>query len=176
MKKILVISTSLNPASNSRKLASVAFDELVKTTDAEFIDLRDYSLPICDGDSCYGNESVRLLGEKIKNASCIIMAVPIYNYDVSASAKNLIELTGKAWSEKVVGFLCAAGGKSSYMAVMGIANSLMLDFRCLIVPRFVYTDGAAFSQDAVTDDEVLERVRELTRAALRLGQASPAPV
>jgi FMN reductase len=37
---------------------------------------------------------------------------------------------------KVVGFLCAAGGKSSYMSVMRLANSLMLDFRCLIIPHF----------------------------------------
>jgi FMN reductase len=39
---------------------------------------------------------------------------------------------------KTVGFLISAGGHGSYMSVMPFANSLMLDFRCWIVPRFVY--------------------------------------
>ena len=46
-------------------------------------------------------------------------------------------MAGRAFTGKPVGFVCAAGGRSSYMAVLGLANSLMLDFRCLIVPRFV---------------------------------------
>ena len=71
----------------------------------------------------------------------MIVAAPVYNYDVSASAKNMIELTGNAWEDKMVGFLCAAGGMSSYMSVMAYANSLMLDFRCVIIPRFVYATG-----------------------------------
>jgi FMN reductase len=96
------------------------------------------------------------------------MAVPIYNYDVNAAAKNLVELTGRSWTDKVVGFLCAAGGRSSYMAVMGVANSLMLDFRCLIIPRFVYADGSAFAGDGISDEKVQERVQELAETAIKL--------
>ena len=39
----------------------------------------------------------------------IVLATPVYNYHVSAATKNLIELTGSAWEDKLVGFLCAAG-------------------------------------------------------------------
>ena len=35
---------------------------------------------------------------------------------------------------------------SSYMSVMAYANSLMLDFRCVIIPRFVYATGSAFAE------------------------------
>ncbi len=56
----------------------------------------------------------------------------------------MIELAGSAWEDKIVGFLCAAGGMSSYMSVMAYANSLMLDFRCVIIPRFVYATGDIF--------------------------------
>ncbi|MDP6500219.1 MAG: hypothetical protein QF847_03295 [Candidatus Marinimicrobia bacterium] len=61
----------------------------------------------------------------------------MYNYDVNAAAKNLLELTGSGWNEKTVGFICNAGGDKSYMSVMSFANSLMLDHRCKIIPCFV---------------------------------------
>src|SRR6185369_16964444 len=153
-KKYLVISSSLNPGSNSRLLAKAATESLSKKADAELLDLRDYPLPLCDGGEAYGDANVRILSEKIKNADGILVAVPIYNWDVSAAAKNLVELTGKAWENKTVGFLCAAGGKFSYMSVMSFANSLMLDFRCLIVPRFVYADGSQFSAEEISDPQV----------------------
>jgi FMN reductase len=96
------------------------------------------------------------------------MAAPVYNFYLSAAAKNLIELTGRAWTDKLVGFLCAAGGKSSYMSVMNVANSLMLDFRCLIIPRFVYADGASFQADRITDSDLQRRIVELADTARRL--------
>ena len=118
---------------------------------------------MCDGDSTYKNSKVKELREKIQNAKGILFAVPIYNYDVNAAAKNLIELTGDAWTNKVVGFLCAAGGKGSYMSVMSLANSLMLDFRCLIIPRFVYSTSEDFEEGEVIDPKVGNRVSELAK-------------
>src|SRR5690349_15809359 len=126
----LVISSSLNPASKSRILAhraKVLLDE--QGADAEYIDIRDVSLPACDGDACYSHPAVRDLAVRISKADGVILATPIYNYSVGASAKNLVEVTGQAWAYKPVSFLCAAGGQGSYMAVMGLANMLMLDFR-----------------------------------------------
>jgi FMN reductase len=95
---------------------------------------------------------------------------------VNAVAKNLIELTGRAWIYKLVGFMCAAGGQASYMSVMNIANSLMLDFRCLVVPRFVYALGDAFGNDRtedmfVADEGILERLQELTDMTVKLSAA-----
>ena len=63
----------------------------------------------------------------------------------------MIELTGSAWEDKIVGFLCAAGGMGSYMSVMAYANSLMLDFRCVIIPRFVFATGEGFDGDNIID-------------------------
>ena len=97
--------------------------------------------------------------------------VPIYNYDANAAAKNFVELTGDAWENKLVAFLCSAGGHGSFMSIMALANSLMLDFRCVIVPRFVYTTGAAFAGDKITDAKVAARVAECARATARLAAA-----
>ncbi len=164
----LIVSCSLNPESNSRKMARAAFDLLNEKGGAEWLDLRDFELPICDGGAAYSHANVEIVAQKIRDAKCIVMAVPIYNFDVNAAAKNLIELTGRAWTEKVVGFLCAAGGKSSYMSVMGVANSLMLDFRSLIIPRFVYADGSSFDNESVSDALVKTRIEELVDTAITL--------
>ena len=99
------------------------------------------------------------------------MCVPIYNFDVNAAAKNLIELTGSSWSGKVVGFACAAGGKSSYMSVMGVANSLMLDFRAHIIPRFVYATGESFGEASVTDPDLQLRLKEFSDEMIRVTRA-----
>ena len=128
-------------------------------------------LPLCDADKCYLNAGAQKLNKAIESADGIMIAAPVYNYDVSAAAKNMIELTGSSWEEKVVGFLCAAGGTSSYMAVMAYANSLMLDFRTVIVPRFVYATGDAFDGDEVTDKKVITRIEHAADELVRFTQA-----
>ena len=172
MAKYLVVSTSGNPDSNSRRMGRLAFAHWEKTkVDCEWIDLRELSLPVCDADACYAHPGAQGLTRAIEAAAGIIVAAPVYNYDVSASAKNMIELTGSAWEDKVVGFLCAAGGMSSYMSVMAYANSLMLDFRCVIVPRFVYATGSAFEGDSPADSNIVERIEEVAAEVVRFTEA-----
>lgn len=159
--KYLVVSTSLNPGSRSRLLARKTHEALDKLVGADWIDLQEIELPFCDGDKAGAHPNVARVRHAIESAAGIIMAVPIYNYASGAAAKNLIELTGRAWSDKVVGFLCAAGGKSSYMSIMSLANSLMLDFRTIVIPAFVYADGSCFEGGKIVDEDVNRRVGEL---------------
>ena len=70
-----------------------------------------------------------------------------------------------------MGFLCAAGGMSSYMSVMAYANSLMLDFRSVIIPRFVYATGEAFEHDSLKDEEVEQRIRQVADELVRFTKA-----
>lgn len=160
----LVISCSHNPKSRSAILAREALAELKSVgAEAEWVNLAQIELPLCDGGACYGHANVGLLSEKIITAQGILLAAPIYNYDLNAAAKNLLELTGRNWTGKVVGFACAAGGQGSYMSIMPFANSLMLDFRCIIVPRFVYATGAAFDENSIVDAQVQQRLTGLAR-------------
>ena len=172
MAKHLVISTSGNPKSNSRRMGRLAFDYLQKTSgDCEWLDLRELDLPLCDADVCYGAAGAQKLNAAIKAADGILIASPVYNYDMSASAKNMIELTGSSWEDKVVGFLCAAGGMSSYMSVMSYANSLMLDFRCVIIPRFVYATGSAFNDGEPADPKIVTRIEQVAAELIRFSKA-----
>ena len=136
-----------------------------------FLDLRAVNLPLCDGETAYGHPDVAKCAKLITEARVIIAATPVYNYDVCAALKNLVELTGDSWEDKVVGFLCAAGGASSYMSVMSLADSLMLDFRCLIIPRFVYATRNDFSDAKVPTEEVKGRIARLAQASLAIKNA-----
>lgn len=168
----LVISASLDPESNSRTLALAAADALRGVgRNVDFLDLRDEPLPMCDGGSTYAHPALDRLNARITGAEGILCAAPIYNYDVNAALKNLVELTGSAWEDKTVGFLCAAGGQASYMSVMAFANSLMLDFRCVIVPRFVYTTSRDFGDDGKPTPAIAKRVEDLAAALVRLSAA-----
>jgi len=166
---LLIISASLNPASKSRLLVEAASATL--TADGvthQILDLRNLPLPLCDGGAAYGDPNVAKAAMLVREASAIMVASPIYNYDVNAALKNLLELTGKAWTDKTVSFLVAAGGNSSYMSIMSVVNSLMLDFRCVIVPRFVYAAPADFNENGIASETVTDRVAECARATAQL--------
>ena len=91
----------------------------------------------------------------IDAAGAILVSSPVYNYDLNAAAKNLMELTGSAWMDKPVGF----------------ANSLMFDFRCLVVPRFVYGTKDDFTEADEPGPEIRGRVEQLATAAVDLARA-----
>lgn len=168
----LVVSCSLNPGSRSATLAQHAVEALRGLdVSVDLLDLREHPIPLCDGGDANSHESVAELRARIRAADVILLAAPIYNYDTNAAAKNLIELTGSAWEDKIVGFLCAAGGRGSYMSILSLANSLMLDFRCLIVPRFVYAVDADFQPDGNPAQFIRHRLQTLCAESTRLASA-----
>ena len=168
----LVISASLHPDSRSRILGRACRDHLqTLQRDTQWFDLAEHPLPLCDGATAYGDPNVRKLSELIQSAQAVFLAAPVYNYDVNSAAKNAVELTGKAWTGKVVSLMLAAGGQGSYMSAMGLANSLMLDFRCLIVPRFIYTTGDSFEGHQLADENIQQRVEQLVGETLFVSDA-----
>src|SRR5436189_5327376 len=122
MPKHLVISTSGNPDSNSRRMGRVALAHLQKKKiDCDWIDIREMDLPLCDADKCYGMPGSKKLSAAIHHADGILIAAPVYNYDVAAATKNMIELTGSAWENKIVGFVCAAGRLATSISVLALS-------------------------------------------------------
>ena len=172
MAKHLVISTSGNPDSNSRRMGRTAFQHLQKRkVHCDWIDIREMDLPLCDAHKCYEMPGSKKLSAAIKAADGILIAAPVYNYDVAAATKNMIELTGSVWENKIVGFLCAAGGHASYMSVMAYANSLMLDFRCVIIPRFAFATSNAFDGERISDQKITERIKQVADELVRFTKA-----
>lgn len=168
----LVISTSLNPESRSFLLAQEAHRLLSLKGEADFLDLRKARLPMFDGGKNTKSRAVQRVKRKIQNATTILIAAPVYNYDVGAAVKNLIEHTGDAFADKTVGFMVAAGGKGARMAYLGLANSMMMDFRCLIIPTFVVADKSAFEGNLITEAFTNERLQMLVEGAVKLNGIS----
>lgn len=176
----LIVSTSLNNDSRSRQLAELAREALLQhQVAADFLDLRSLSLPICDGDAAYAHPSVKAASRRIADAAGILLAFPVYNYTAGSSVKNLLELTGGggggAWRSKVVGLMYTGGGTASYMASLSLANALMLDFQCLIVPRLVYATGDDLPDNQPPSASLVRRVGELVEEFLRIARALAAP-
>ena len=57
------------------------------------------------------------------------------------------------------------------MSVMAYANSLMLDFRCVIIPRFVFATSEAFDGENITDKKITERVEKVANDLVRFTKA-----
>src|SRR5205814_9047329 len=96
MPKHLVISTSGNPDSNSRRMGQKAFAHLQKQKMAcDWIDIREMELPLCDADQCYGRPGSKKISATIEAADGIMIAAPGYQYDVGAAANKMIGLVGR---------------------------------------------------------------------------------
>ena len=175
MDRLTIIATSLNSTSKSQLLAAhlgaVATD---RGHDVEIIDLRSLDLPLAGTPGCWDHPAVSRLSEVIADADHIVIATPIYCYDANAAAKNVIELANRAFEDKVVGFVCSAGGMRSYMSVMALANHLMLDFRSVIVPRFVYVNKHEWTEDGAPSADVDRRLKRLCEDLERVS-VGPAP-
>ena len=170
--KALILSTSLNPNSKSRRIAQVIRQQLEKAgAHTEWLDLQEHDLPFCGQAGTSQQALVLDMRAMVERADAIVLAAPIYNYDVNAAAKNFIELTGRTWTGKVVALAVAAGGQRSGMAPMGIINSLMLDFRCIVLPRYVYASRGDYTEDGEPGEATQERIGELSQELMRVGSA-----
>ena len=59
---------------------------------------------------------------------------------------------------------------------MGLANNLMLDFRVIFVPRYVYAVGSDFGDDReetmhIASDKIMDRMRELVETTVTIASA-----
>lgn len=164
--RLAIVNSSLSSDSNTRMLCRHAHAHaLARGIAADFIDLRDHRvLPYGEE----GSEGVGQIEAQLEAAGAIILAFPLYNFNMNASLKALIEHCGSCFEDKVVGLMTAAGGRSSYMSVFSVGQSLMLDFRSWVVPRYVYAVGGDFGAEAIASPEVRRRVEQLVETAHRV--------
>ena len=61
--------------------------------------------------------------------------------------------------------MVAASGKQSFLAPLGIINTLMVDFRAIVTPRYVYSSADDFDDSGVSRP-VKERLELLVEETL----------
>ncbi len=145
---VAILNANLAAGGKTGHLAEVlAADFLANGHAATIVSLAERDLPACDGGLCYKNGNTIALTAELAKADALLLVSPIYNYDLNAAAKNLIELTGYSWKGKAVGLVCTAGAEKSYLSPLAFLNSLATDYRCLVSPRYVYVTRADFNAD-----------------------------
>ena len=99
MKKVVVISTSLRPGSNSHAMA----EQFAKGAEAagnqvELVSLRGKEIKYCVGclscqktGACIFKDDVPAIMESVLNADVVCWATPIYYYEMSGQMKTLID-------------------------------------------------------------------------------------
>lgn len=168
--RLPVISCSLDPGSSSRRLAEQSAALLSASGyRSEVIDLASVALPAFDNDRVFASDAFHTLHELIRAADGVVLAFPIYNWAPSSTVKSLIEATGAtgdgrraAWFDKVVTFVCAAGLPHSYMATGALAQSLMLDFKCVVNPYAAYFSERDWDADALAPDRAARLEKTMT--------------
>jgi chromate reductase len=93
--KVLVFAGALRTDSCNKKFAREAL-RLVRDAgiDGEFVDLKDYPMPVYDGDieAASGLPAATVaLGQKIRAADAIILSTPEYNGSIPGTLKNVID-------------------------------------------------------------------------------------
>lgn len=99
--------------------------------------------------------------DQLAGADGVILCFPVYNFNMNATLKAVIEHCGPAMAGKVVGLMATAGGRFGYMSVLSVVQSLMFDLRAWVVPRQVYAITDDFDGESITSDEVRQRVEQL---------------
>ena len=175
---ILTISANLTELSSTKTLAKLAHNAIKQhDSNASFLSLHEYPIPICDGRESFGNPMVQQLNEKLQHFTGFVFATPIYNYTINSTLKSLIEHCGRAFTDKPIGFICTAGGEKSFMSLMPTINSMMLDFRCIVLPRFLYVTSSQFNEDkTISDQDILNRINQFASEITSLTQRLNSPL
>lgn len=178
---VLIVSTALRAGSKTRVIADALCAACeAASAPATVLDLAATPLPLCDGATCYQDAGVTAATAQVRAARAVVLCFPVYNHQANAAAKNFVEVTNGGWDGKVVGLVANGGTDRSYLAPLSMANSLMVDHRCLVVPRFVFVTPTNFEVDGrlgVSGEiamRLTELARELTYLAPQWPMAKPA--
>lgn len=177
MLRVLILSCSLKEQSKSRILAHAANDFLHKQgIETRLVDMREVSLPEYGSEECDQSVAVQQLTQEIAWANGVVIATPIYNWAVNSVVKKVVEATGadetgrkvRAWEDKVITFLCSAGVPQAYLAYLPTANSLMVDYKCIINPHVVFAVESDFDGSKITNESISKRLERVVSIAVEL--------
>ena len=178
MKKVVVLSTSLRPGSNSHALAE-KFAEGAKAAgnEVEFISLRGKEIKFCIGclscqktGACVFKDDVPAIMDRVLKADVVCWATPIYYYEMSGQMKTLLDrgnpLFVADYAFRDVYFLASAAEDEPGVparAVSGLEGWI----ECFPKARLA---GTVFGGGVTESGEMKDHPEKL-RAAYELGKA-----
>ncbi len=165
---------SLRPGSFTRLSVMLALEGAAELGAAtHLIDLRDYTLPFCDGskDHSHYPPDVARLRDDLRAATGLIIGTPEYHGGYSGVLKNALDLMGFSEFEgKTIGLVGVSGGR---LGALNALNGLRVAGRSLhawVLPTEVSIPQVWQQFDAggrIKDPALAGRVRDLGRQVAR---------
>jgi NAD(P)H-dependent FMN reductase len=189
--RILGFAGSARQGSFNKFLVQVALRGAAKAdADVDFVDLRDYPLPVYDGDDESESglpDNVEKLRLHFQNADGLLIASPEYNGFLSPMLKNTLDWLSRgpdanpdlsAFQGKVAAVLSASPGPLGGLRGLRGLRELLTNLGITVLPNQMTIRGAfkAFDEAGrLSDDAQAGRVEdlggELARTTLRLRSA-----
>ena len=163
MVKLVGIAGSLREDSYSHQaLAIAARTAQALGAEVTILDLREMSLPFCDGGSDYdGYPDVAKLRQTVKEADGLILVTPEYHGSVSGVLKNALDLMSfEHLDSKVVGAISILGGQANSNALNDL-RKIARWVHAWVIPEQVAIGQAwqAFNEDGkLVDAKLAERL------------------
>lgn len=164
--KILAFAGSLRRDSFNKKLVNIAVEGATQAgADVTLIDLRDFPMPIYDGDIEAGSglpENAKKLKELFRAHDGLLIACPEYNSAITAVLKNVIDWVSRPETDakplecfdgKVAALVSASPGAFGGMRGLVIVRYILGNIKVILLPNTISIGSAA---DAFADDGTLK--------------------
>ncbi|MGY3265754.1 NADPH-dependent FMN reductase [Lysobacter sp. HA35] len=188
--RVLVIPGSNRTGSFNRSLAKLVARELrAKSADVTEVDLREYALPLYDGDleAEHGvPEPARRLHAMFRESSGVFIVSPEYNAGIPPLTKNTIDWISRvredggipaAFGGPVFALGSASpGGLGGYRGLMALRQSLELGLNARVLPTMVSVSRAGDAFDAAGEFVAPANVQAVQRAVAALFDVTRASV
>jgi NAD(P)H-dependent FMN reductase len=181
--RILVFAGSARSASLNKRLAAVAARAVQAAgAQATLLDLRDYELPLYDGDLEQRGLPPKLAELKalFKAHHGLLLACPEYNGSITPLLKNTLDWVSRpapgekpleCYEGKVAGLLAASAGALGGLRGLVHVRAILGGIRVLVVPEQAAIGGAnkAFDeQGELVDEKQRASVSAVANAVVRL--------
>jgi NAD(P)H-dependent FMN reductase len=181
--RILVFAGSARSASLNKRLAAVAARAAQAAgAQATLLDLRDYELPLYDGDLEQRGLPPKLAELKalFKAHHGLLLACPEYNGSITPLLKNTLDWVSRpapgekpleCYEGKVAGLLAASAGALGGLRGLVHVRAILGGIRVLVVPEQAAIGGAnkAFDeQGELVDEKQRASVSAVANAVVRL--------
>ena len=178
--KIIVLAGSARKESVNKKLARVATKLLFEAgADVEYIDLKDYPMPIYDGDlesECGLPDNAKKIKQKFKEANALVVVSPEYNSSISPLLKNVFDWISRTETEneptlvafrgKVAALLSASPGALGGLRGLNHVRDILGNIGVILLPDQLAI-GESFkafdTQGNLVSDKNHDRVKKIMR-------------
>lgn len=185
--RILAFAGSLRRDSWNKKLAHVVADG-ARAAGAEvtLLDLRDYAMPLYDGDVEAASglpDAAKRFKQALIAHHGLLIASPEYNSSISGVLKNAIDWASRAepgekplicFEGKVAGLVSASPGALGGLRGLVTVRSILGNLRVLVVPEQVAVSKAHEAFDAegkLRDAKVADAVRHVAARVVAVTRA-----